>query len=122
MSFTRLDYDKCAYGKKLDESVSPLDYQLYMGKFEHSKQCPVGDHTNNLEFGVRTEVESDLRGQTRHASKCPEEKYPKNKVKAPAFSPARMCEHVHYLTPTGLKRPDSDGLKDNYKFHTEESK
>ena len=50
MSFTRLDYDKCAYKKTLEESCSPLDYMLYMGKYENDKQCPVGDHTNNLEL------------------------------------------------------------------------
>ena len=59
MSFTRLDYDKCAYKKTLEESCSPLDYQLYMGKYENSKQCPVGDHTNNLEFGIKTDVQKD---------------------------------------------------------------
>ena len=116
MSFTRLDYDKCAYSKTLEESCSPLEYMMYQGKFEHSKQCPVGDHTNNLEFGIKTDVESDLRGQTRQASKCPTEKFPKNKAKVPDFSPARMCEHVHYLTPSGLTKPIGDGLKDGYKL------
>ena len=113
MSFTRLDYDKCAYAKTLEESCSPLDYQLYMGKFEHSKQCPVGDHTNNLEFGVKTDVESELRNITRQTSKCPSKKYdPKKNYKGADYTPPRVCENIHYLTPSGLKKPETDGLKD----------
>ena len=112
MSFNRLDYDKCAYAKTLDESTSQIDYWIYLGKYENDKQCPVGDFTNNLEFGVKTDVESELRGQTRLASKCPEEKYdPSKKMELPEFSPARVCEHVHHLTPTGLEKPKGDGLK-----------
>ena len=34
MSSNRLCYDKCAYDKKLKQSTSPLDYNLYTGKFE----------------------------------------------------------------------------------------
>ena len=29
MSFTRLDYDKCAYAKDLEESTTPLEYLLF---------------------------------------------------------------------------------------------
>ena len=35
MSFTRLDYDGCAYAKELQESTSPLEYLMYKGKYEN---------------------------------------------------------------------------------------
>ena len=117
MSFTRLDYDSCAYAKALEESKSPLDYNLYMGKYENEKQCPVGDFTNNLEFGAKTDLESELRGQTRLGSKCPSKKFnPNTKVNKPNFSPPTMCDHVHHLTRSGLKRPETDGLTEKFDF------
>ena len=54
MSFNRLKYDNCAYSKEIEESTSPLDYYLFKGKYENCKQCPVGSHTNNLEFDFVT--------------------------------------------------------------------
>lgn len=56
----------------MEESISPLDYNLFRGKYENCKQCPVGAHTNNLEFGSKTNVESELFGLTRQESKCPD--------------------------------------------------
>lgn len=112
MSFNRLDYDKCAYAKTLDESTSQIDYWIYLGKYENSKQCSSGDFTNNLEFGAKVDVESELRNQTRLASKCPEEKYdPSQKPTIPEFTPARVCENIHGITPTNIERPTTDGLK-----------
>ena len=45
--------------KDLQESTSPLEYLMYKGKYENCKECP--DHANNLNFVVKTEVESELR-------------------------------------------------------------
>ena len=110
MSFTRLDYDGCAYAKDFQESTSPLEYLMYKGKYENCKNCP--DHTNNLEFGTKVEVESELRNITRQTSKCPSKKYdPKKNYKGADFTPARVCENIHYLTPSGLKKPETDGFK-----------
>tara|TARA_B100001964_G_C14097761_1_gene537830 strand:- start:271 stop:645 length:375 start_codon:yes stop_codon:yes gene_type:complete len=111
MSFNRLDYDKCAYAKVVQESTSPLEYYLFVGKYERCKQCPVGDFTNNLDFGVKTDVESELKGQTRSASKCPGTKYNPEKPFTPAkYSPPQMCESIHYLTPSGVKKPVGPGF------------
>ena len=52
MSFNRLNYDNCAYAKTLQESTSPLEYNLFMGKYENKKQCPEGKFTNNLPFVI----------------------------------------------------------------------
>lgn len=114
MSFNRLDYDKCAYAKQVEESTSPLEYQLFVGKYERCDKCPVGDFTNNLEFGVKTDVESELKGQTRSASKCPNKKFDPQKMFAAAkYSPPQMCQSIYYLTPSGLNKPKGPGFDVN---------
>ena len=113
MSFTRTQYDSCAYAKEVQESTSPLEYRLFKGKYENCKQCPVGSHTNNLEFGSKAAVESELFGLTREQSKCPDKKYNPNKPGAKAdFSPARLCESIFYITPTNMKMPTNSGIND----------
>jgi hypothetical protein len=112
MSFNRLTYDSCAYSKTLQESTDPLEYNLFKGKFESCITCPVGDFTNNLEFGTRVEVESDLKGQLRLGSKCPSEKFPTNAGHAAAFTPAITCQSIYNLTPNNLVKPTTNGLKD----------
>jgi len=113
MSFNRLKYDNCAYSKELIESTSPLEYNLFKGKYENCKQCPVGTYTNNLEFGSKTNVESELYGLTRQDSKCPDKKYnPEAPSSTLNYSPAQMCESIYYVTPTNMKMPTSNGLND----------
>lgn len=111
MSFNRLNYDNCAYSKELQESTSPLEYNLFKGKYENCTTCPVGSSTNNLEFGNKTNVESELYGLNRQDSKCPDKKYnPKVPYTKADFSPAQMCQSVYYITPTNMKMPTSNGL------------
>jgi len=112
MSFNRLSYDSCAYSKNLQQSTDPLEYYLYKGKFESCTQCVVGDFTNNLDFGIRSDIESDLKGQTRVGSKCPSEKYPAHLVGASPFTPAITCQNIYEITPNNLVRPTTNGLKD----------
>jgi len=113
MSFNRLKYDSCAYSKELQESINPLDYNLFKGKYESCKQCPVGSFTNNLEFGSKTNVESDLLGLTREQSKCPEKYFdPKKQGPTANFSPGIMCQSIYNITPTNMKMPTSNGLSD----------
>lgn len=114
MSFNRLGYDSCAYAKEVQESTSPLEYNLFKGKYENCKQCPVGENTNNLEFGSKIAVESELYGLNREASNCPDKKYnPKNPGPKAAFTPARVCESIYYITPTNMKMPKTNGLNEN---------
>ena len=80
MSSNRLMYDTCAYKKKLEESTTPLDYTLYTGKYENCSKCrlelgQVGGNGVSLFSGNLVDLESDLRGQTRYASQCPDKKY-----------------------------------------------
>ena len=65
MSSNRLSYDKCAYAKEVEQSTSPLDYQMFKGKYENCKKCAKGDHTNVLDFGTRADVESELRNHSK---------------------------------------------------------
>jgi hypothetical protein len=112
MSFNRLSYDSCAYSKTLQQSTDPLEYNLFKGKFESCNSCPVGDFTNNLEFGIRSDIESDLKGQTRLVSKCPSEKFPVNSSNASPFTPPLTCHSIHNITPNNLVKPVNNGLKD----------
>lgn len=104
MSSNRLIYDTCYCKKNLQESTDPLKYNLYKGKYELNKKCPNSDHTNVLKFGTRTEVESELHGLNYRASLCPTHKYDRSKFKMVPFSPPRMCEGIHHITPSNLKR------------------
>lgn len=112
MSFNRLPYDSCAYAKTLQQSTDPLDYNLYKGKFESCDNCPKGLYTNDLDFGIRTDVESDLKGQVRVGSKCDGEKFPKNSNTTAEFTPMITCQSIYNLTPTGLSPQLNNGLKD----------
>lgn len=108
MSFTRLDYDCCAYAKDLQESTTPLEYLMYRGKFENCKKCP--DNTNNLDFGIKVDVENELRNQTRYSTKCPSKKYdPTKPFPAAKTTNPHVCERI----PSGLKKPTGPGYDDS---------
>lgn len=119
MSFSRLSYDSCAYSKSMQQSTDPLDYYLYKGKFEACEKCSVGDFTNNLDFGSRSDIESELKGQTRIGSKCQSDKFQANNTINVPFTPALMCQNNLTQINTGypsvpaspLIRPQDNGLK-----------
>ena len=71
-SFNRTSYDQCAYEKRLQEGTSPLTYQLYEGKFENCNKCKFDKFYRPFDL---VDIESELRNQTRRASKCPQHKY-----------------------------------------------
>jgi len=80
MSSNRLSYDSCAYQKSLQQSMGPLDYMMYTGKYENSAKCriefgTVGGNGVSIFSGNLVDLESDLRGQTRQASMCPSNMY-----------------------------------------------
>ncbi len=113
MSSNRLIYDTCAYATEIKESTSPLEYALFKGKFELCSKCPAGDSVNELEFGSRADVESELYGLNRQNTKCPTGKYdPAKEFKAPELTPARMCEGIHHITPNNLQKPTSNMLNE----------
>ena len=112
MSSNRLIYDNCAYASIIHDSVSQLDYNIFMPKFENKTNCPVRDYTCNLDFNSRADVESELQGLNRPGTLCQSLKYnPNNQFKNVHFSPAKMCENIYYITPNNIKKPSSSMLK-----------
>jgi len=80
MSSNRLIYDSCAYEKRLDESVGPLSYLLNPMKYENINKCRhelglVGGTDVSQISGNLVDLESDLRGQTRMNTDCPNKKF-----------------------------------------------
>jgi len=81
MSFNNLLYDSCNYRERLNESASVLDYTLYKGKYDNTSKCRnqfglVGERYGDSQYsGNLTDLESDLRGQTRMLSNCPSKKF-----------------------------------------------
>ena len=80
MSFNRLTYDTCAYKHSLAESVGTLSWVLDSSRFENCNKCRVefgvvgGTNVSHVN-GNLVDLETDLRGSTRLASKCPTLKY-----------------------------------------------
>jgi hypothetical protein len=75
MSFNHLNVDSQTYKYRLDESVSTLDYLLSPFRYEHKNKCRhelglVGGTAVSHIQGNLVDLESDLRGQTRLATKC----------------------------------------------------
>jgi len=76
MAFTKLKYDTCAYKNFLAESVGTYAYSISPLPYQHPTP-------RRIEFGIvggndvsiirsnMVDLESDLKGQTRLASKCP---------------------------------------------------
>ena len=113
MSSNRLKYDRCAYATEIKESTEPLEYNLFVGKFENCKNCPIGKYGNVLPFGPKTETESELFGINRHNSNCPEKKYQaESHFKNAPLSAAKMCDSIYYITPNNLEKPTSNMLNE----------
>ena len=79
-SFNRTKYDSCAYEKKIQEETSPLAYQMYEGKFENCNKCVFEKSYRSFDL---VDIESELRNQTRRATKCPQHKYNPRCQKSP---------------------------------------
>ncbi len=106
MSSNRLCYDKCAYDKKLKQSTSPLDYNLYTGKFENTAKCriefgTVGGNGVSLTSGNLVDLESELFGQTRMNSQCPSTRYNPYKAPNPRLLHQPSCQ-IQYFPPTQM--------------------
>lgn len=80
MSSNRLKYDDCSYKTDLTQSVGPLEYVLNPGKYENCQKCRhefglLGGTAVSHIKGNLIDLENDLRGATRSASKCPDKKH-----------------------------------------------
>lgn len=70
----RLDYDPCAYKKRLTESTGTYAYSVYDGKFENCNRCTYNSYPRPFSTNF-VNRESELFNITRPASKCPTRKY-----------------------------------------------
>jgi len=111
MSFNRLTYDSCAYSKTVQQSTNPLEYNLYKGKYESCRHCPITNDTNNLEFGIRSDVESDLKNQTRIGTRCDALKFPANSLSGAAYTTPLACQSIYDITPSNIVKPITSGLR-----------
>jgi len=73
-------YDQCSYNADLHQSVAPLSYMLDPIKFTRCDACRpelgiVGGTAVSHINGNLVDLENDLRGQTRPATRCPAYKY-----------------------------------------------
>jgi hypothetical protein len=73
-SSNRLQYDRCAYQKKLYESTSVGARNMYLGHYENASKCVNG----KFWFKQSPEIvdrESELKNLTRPISDCDQFKY-----------------------------------------------
>lgn len=76
----RLIYDSCSYNTDLQQSVAPLTYILDPIRYENCQKCRpelgvVGGTAVSHINGNLVDLENDLRGQNRPATRCPSYKY-----------------------------------------------
>ena len=110
MTYNRLMYDKCAYIAEIKESTGSLNYNLFKGKYEN-KICPIADYNHIIEFIDRATTENELYGLNRLNSLCPDKKFnPNDKYKHTNFSPTKICESIHYITPCNIVKPTCNML------------
>ena len=109
MSFTRLPFDSCAYKHQLQESIGVGEYTL--DRNAPCSPCWVPDPSINVQRSGAAvcaahliDVDSELLGITRPASRCPSKKYlPSDKPFCTA-EPLRECndlraEHCRLSNP-----------------------
>jgi hypothetical protein len=80
MSFNKLSYDNCQYKANLEANVSQLSYILDNNRFASCNKCfnnlgLVGGTAVSHVAGNLVDLESNLIGIDREASKCPSMKY-----------------------------------------------
>jgi len=109
--FSKTKYDRCAYQKDLYESVSPLAWNMYSGKFENCGKCTYDENSFYRPFDASVvDRESELKNITRRASRCPQYKYLPNCKKSayctntfdpsnPIVLPQEVCPIVHNNIP-----------------------
>jgi len=78
-SFNHLRYDKCAYALDLSQSVEPLQWVMYSGKFENCSKCTASnDHFWRPFDNDIVDAESELKGIMRRKTKCFNSQYSPN--------------------------------------------
>jgi|UniRef100_A0A6C0ITW7 hypothetical protein len=98
MSFSRINYDQCAYDLQINRSVAPGNYRLFPGSVDNCNKCyPYNQPSNSKEqvsvarsncdtgFGSLATVESELTNRTNYLEKCNKEGKNNGYLKAKVF-------------------------------------
>lgn len=95
MSSNRLSDDLCTYRRALGQSVDPLEYILSPMKYEHCRRVRMkmgivgGTAVSHVVGANLVDTESELRLQTRAATRCPELHYDPRRD-----GPSNRMEHL----------------------------
>ena len=113
-SFNRLRYDNCAYAQDLNQSVSPLNYQMSRYKYENCTAC-THDGKYYAPFDL-VDYESELKNITRPGSLCNDVKYSptceKSEMCISTFeqdNPVVMIKNVCPVVCNNIKKPTYPG-------------
>ena len=95
-SFSRSLYDQCSLEKKNKESTAPFEWTTDSSVIESKQACylatsPFMHNPFNSVPSSIVDIESDLKGQTRQLSKCPENRFNPNTAKALQWSQLKEC-------------------------------
>ena len=129
MSFSRNQYDKCAYKQNLSQSMNIGNYQFFEYQGIHPSPCRVdfgivGGNNVNISSS-QVDLESDLRGQKKNSSVCSNNKhlppYLKNKLnngetigETNSVDQLPTCKMVEYK-PVIYSKPSKGSLCSMYK-------
>lgn len=120
MSSNRLSYDNCDYQQRNVESVSPLTYQLYSGKYLTCDWCGKNNSplTSELKFNDRVSIENDLLNINRKQSRCDSQKHRPTcdnptqcQLDNKNFVNHRVCDRN--VVWTNLVKPSTPGFNQN---------
>lgn len=122
MSFSRINYDHCAYDLQVNRSVAPGNYRLFKGSVDNCDQCyPYNQPSNSKEqtsvarskcdtgFGSLAQVESELTNRTNYLEKCNKEGKNNGYLKAKVFHKP-LCANTIESEDTRFTNP-----LDNYR-------
>ena len=108
-------YDCCAYSQSLQQSVDPIQYQLYFGAQENCSKCIEGQAWFRQDKEI-VDIESDLRNINRPLSKCDQYKYNPNCKTSPMCTSTFDPNVPKILSPSlcpivyqNIARQDSPG-------------
>ena len=91
MSSNRIRYDKASHQQMILRSTAPAEYMLDPVRYNHEQKCRheiglVGGTAVSHVNANLVDVESELRGQTRPLTLCPEREYLPQKETSPFLS------------------------------------
>lgn len=121
-SSNRMRYDNCSYQKRLYESITPLNYNLYDGAYINKKHC-MSNHYKFWKPYDLVDYETELLGINRPNSQCDQFKYDANcpaskscvntfDKTVPVVIPPTLCPVVH----NNLKKTLDSGISVPQKF------